>query len=145
MPKKPKATVVSTLKELLELQSHSHHDRRAIADYAQAWLENIGMDVSRHGEDSLPAICATNGSGGMILSGHLDTVPIGSQWTQDQGAVEGGRIYGRGAADMKGAVASMLHASTTLMRKKVPFTVFLTTDEEDKMTGAFALSELDLL
>ncbi len=145
MPRKPKATVVSTLKELLELESHSHHDRRLIADYAQDWLEKLDMDVSRHGETSLPAICATNGSGGVILSGHLDTVPIGTHWSRDQGEVEGGRIYGRGAADMKGAVASMLHAATILKRRKVPFTIFLTTDEEDKMTGAFALSELDLL
>jgi acetylornithine deacetylase/succinyl-diaminopimelate desuccinylase-like protein len=46
---------------------------------------------------------------------------------------------------MKGAVASMLHAAASLMREDVPFSVFLTTDEEDKMTGALALSDLDLL
>jgi acetylornithine deacetylase/succinyl-diaminopimelate desuccinylase-like protein len=98
-----------------------------------------------HGQESLPAICATNGSGGLILSGHLDTVPIGSGWERGQGEVVGGRIYGRGAADMKGAVASMLHSCIELMREDLRFSVFLTTDEEEKMTGAHALADLDLV
>jgi acetylornithine deacetylase/succinyl-diaminopimelate desuccinylase-like protein len=45
---------------------------------------------------------------------------------------------------MKGAVASMLHACNALMREDLRFSVFLTTDEEEKMTGAYALADLDL-
>jgi len=145
MEKRPSGSVVDTLRALLELPSHSHHDRAEIAGFAINWLEDLGLDVSLHGERSLPAICATNGEGGAIFSGHLDTVPVGNKWTREQGEVEGGRIFGRGSADMKGAVAAMLHASEALVRDDVPFSIFLTTDEEDKMTGARALSELDLL
>ncbi len=145
MGRRTKASVVKTLRELLEISSDSKDDKRRVVTYAKGWLEDVGMDVSIHGEKSMPAICATNGEGGIILSGHLDTVPIGDRWTRDQGEVEGGRIYGRGSADMKGAVASMLHASADLMKEDIVFSVFLTTDEEDKMTGAFSLSELDLL
>jgi succinyl-diaminopimelate desuccinylase len=47
-----------------------------------------------------------------ILSGHLDTYPIGDTagWTKDPlgGAVVDGRLYGRGSADMKGAVAVLI-------------------------------------
>ena len=54
------------------------------------------------------------GSGGgrsLLLSGHIDTVPRGSQtWTRDAfgGEVEGNRIYGRGSNDMKAGVATNL-------------------------------------
>ncbi len=48
----------------------------------------------------------------LILNGHLDTYPCGDRdaWTDDpfSGALRGGRIYGRGAADMKGGVACLL-------------------------------------
>ena len=51
------------------------------------------------------------GSGGgrsLVLSGHVDTVPVGTQpWTRDPfgGEVEGNRLYGRGSNDMKAGVA----------------------------------------
>lgn len=54
------------------------------------------------------------GKGGgrsLILSGHIDTVPRGTQpWTQDpfSGHVEGNRLYGRGSNDMKGGVGTNL-------------------------------------
>lgn len=54
------------------------------------------------------------GSGGgrsLVLSGHIDTVPRGSQaWTHDPfgGEVEGNRLYGRGSNDMKGGVGTNL-------------------------------------
>ena len=47
----------------------------------------------------------------LILSGHIDTVPKGTQpWTRDPfgGEIEGSRLYGRGSNDMKGGVATNL-------------------------------------
>jgi acetylornithine deacetylase/succinyl-diaminopimelate desuccinylase-like protein len=137
--------VVNTLLDLLAKPSAYGQDKYDILSYVMDWFSDQGMSVTLHGQESVPAICATNGSGGLILSGHLDTVPIGSGWEREQGEVEGGRIYGRGAADMKGAVASMLHSCVELMRDDLRFSVFLTTDEEEKMTGAYALAELDLV
>ncbi len=51
------------------------------------------------------------GGRSLVLSGHIDTVPVGSAcWTRDPfgAAVEGNRLYGRGANDMKGGVATNL-------------------------------------
>ncbi len=51
------------------------------------------------------------GGRSLVLSGHVDTVPKGTQnWTRDPfgGAIEGNRLYGRGANDMKGGVATNL-------------------------------------
>jgi acetylornithine deacetylase/succinyl-diaminopimelate desuccinylase-like protein len=145
MPRSSSNNVVSTLLELLAIRSDHAPGRTEIASFAYDWLEEIGMSVCTYGEQSMPALCATNGRGGLILSGHLDTVPEGTKWTREAGEVVAGRIYGRGAADMKGACASIFQAARLLMKDDVPFSVFLTTDEEDKMTGALALSELDVL
>ncbi len=54
------------------------------------------------------------GAGGgrsLVLSGHIDTVPAGAEpWTRDPfgGQIEGNRLYGRGANDMKGGIATNL-------------------------------------
>jgi len=65
-----------------------------------------------------PNVVATLGSGNgksIILNGHIDTVTQGplELWTRDpfHAEIEGGKIYGRGAADMKGGLAAMLMAS----------------------------------
>jgi acetylornithine deacetylase len=58
----------------------------------------------------------------LILSGHIDTVPRGTQdWTQDpfSGAVSGNRIYGRGSNDMKAGVAINLFAVECLQELKL--------------------------
>jgi acetylornithine deacetylase len=55
----------------------------------------------------------------LLLSGHIDTVPIGSApWTRDPfgGSVEGNFLYGRGAADMKGGVATNLFVMECLRK-----------------------------
>jgi acetylornithine deacetylase len=60
------------------------------------------------------------GAGGgrsLLLSGHIDTVPRGSQnWTRNPfgGAIEDGRLYGRGSSDMKAGVATNLFAAELL-------------------------------
>ena len=76
--------VVNTLLDLLSKPSAYGQDKYEIISYAMDWFSELGMSVTLHGQESLPAICATNGSGGLILSGHLDTVPIGSGWEREQ-------------------------------------------------------------
>ncbi len=65
------------------------------------------------------------GKGGrrLIFNGHLDVVPAGdpAQWEFPpyQGRLKNGRIYGRGASDMKGGIASFLHALSAIDRSKI--------------------------
>lgn len=59
----------------------------------------------------------------LILSGHVDTVPRGTQpWTRDpfSGHVDGNRIYGRGSNDMKAGVAINLFVFEAIQRLNVP-------------------------
>jgi succinyl-diaminopimelate desuccinylase len=79
------------------------------------------------------------GPGGrhLVLSGHLDTKPVGdAAWTVDPFAadVDGDRLYGLGSADMKGAVAAMLCAAAGLAEEppeRGRLTLLFTADEED--------------
>lgn len=125
-----------TLLELLAIDSDNRADKSAILAYVTERLEGCGMRVDRIGGSDTPAVLATVGGGGVVLSGHLDTVPIGEGWSRRQGEIDGDRVYGRGAADMKGAVAAMLHATAELAENDVPCSVALTTDEEERMLGA---------
>jgi succinyl-diaminopimelate desuccinylase len=92
-------------------------------------------------------ICTVEGGGGpgpvLAFEGHLDVVTEGDerQWTVDPyGAeVRGGRMYGRGSADMKSGVAAMLYG-TRALQLAGPFPgavrIFALADEEGMMLGA---------
>jgi acetylornithine deacetylase/succinyl-diaminopimelate desuccinylase-like protein len=131
--------VVKTLIDLMLIPSTDKDDKGPIIAYVSDFLRRCGVEVKVVGRPDAPAIAATYGFGGVGFSGHLDTVPLGENWTRDQGEVEGRTIYGRGAVDMKGACASMLHAARALVVEDVPFYILLTTDEETVMAGAEAL------
>ena len=75
------------------------------------------------------------------LNGHFDVVPAGAGWTVDPfgGVVRDGRIYGRGACDMKAGIAAALYAAEAIRRSGVELNgsidVSATVDEE---SGGFA-------
>lgn len=84
----------------------------------------------------------------MILSGHTDVVPVtGQQWASDPFALterpgnDGGRLYGRGTADMKGFIALVLALVPEMAARPlaVPLHLAFTHDEE---TGCFGAPEL---
>ena len=93
------------------------------------------------GDAGRPSIVATFGAGAgpsLAWNGHLDTVPAGSADTWSvppfAGTVEGGRLIGRGACDMKGPVAAALAAASALRRSGIglagSLTFHLAADEE---------------
>ncbi|HET7291991.1 MAG TPA: acetylornithine deacetylase/succinyl-diaminopimelate desuccinylase family protein [Vicinamibacteria bacterium] len=70
------------------------------------------------------------------LNGHLDVVPAGAGWTRDPfgGEIEGGRVWGRGASDMKAGLAAAIYSVEALRRAGVKpaggVEVSATVDEE---------------
>ncbi|WP_415383433.1 M20 family metallopeptidase [Halosimplex sp. TS25] len=91
-------------------------DTREIVDLIEAWLEPLDVETERFAVDpAKPNLLATvpgERDRTLLFDGHLDTVPFDAdQWSHDPlGERAGERIYGRGATDMKGAVAAMLVA-----------------------------------
>ena len=77
----------------------------------------------------------------LLLNGHLDTVGVGGMTDPFSGSVRRGRLYGRGAADMKAGVACILATAARLASAEVSgeLVVALTADEEHASLGMEAL------
>lgn len=127
-------------RELVKTPSAPKDDKKEIIEMVLRPLEKIGFQCETMGEADCPALLAFKGKGGVMLSGHLDTVPLGGGWTHEQGDVQGDLLFGRGSADMKGGCAAMLIAAEDLARTDTPLVLAFTTDEEHKMKGAEFIS-----
>ena len=111
------------------------------------WCETYGFDVEiLPVEPNKANLIATmgKGNGGLILSGHTDTVPYDdSHWNTDPFVATeiDNRIYGLGTADMKSFLAIALMAMQGVDRNKLesPLILLATADEESSMSGAKAL------
>ena len=92
---------------------------------------------------TIPAADGTD-SGGVVLSGHTDVVPVdGQEWSSAPFEVQirDGRLYGRGTADMKGFIAVALDAVPRMVATPLsePIHLALTYDEE---VGCFGGAEI---
>jgi putative selenium metabolism hydrolase len=110
--------LIAFLKDLIRIPSPSC-DEKQVAErvsaemravgFHEVWIDRIGNVVGRLGPGKGPRL---------LLDAHMDTVGVGdrSAWTHDPfGAeIEGDLLFGRGAADMKGALASMVYGAKVL-------------------------------
>jgi succinyl-diaminopimelate desuccinylase len=118
--------LIETTQKLVAVASpNPPGDVSAVAGIATSLLETIeGVRIARYetapGIINLVAVISGARPGRrLILSGHLDTFPIGEgQWTVPPlgGLMKEGRIYGRGVSDMKGGIAATLTAARVLAR-----------------------------
>ncbi len=83
---------------------------RAAAGFVKGWMESNGVILDTTEYHGLPVLQATVGTSGptVILHGHIDVVP--GKPEQFQPRVEGERLIGRGAYDMKGGLAAIMCA-----------------------------------
>lgn len=120
-------------------------DTREVVAIAQGFLERIpGVSLTRYiSEGPIENLVAVLDGGlpGLrtILSGHLDTYPIGDEakWTFDPlgGEISEGFMYGRGTADMKGGVAVLMEIMADWARRR-PFAgslVLALAGDEERM------------
>ncbi|HYD87082.1 MAG TPA: succinyl-diaminopimelate desuccinylase [Vitreimonas sp.] len=107
-------------------------------DVAQAALDALGFKTQRLKFGAVDNLYARLGAArpNFCFAGHVDVVPPGSGWTSDPFAAEvrNGFLYGRGAADMKTAIAAMIVATESFLAAKGPpdgsISFLLTCDEE---------------
>ena len=96
---------------LITYDTSSIDGLRAAAGFVKGWLEAREIDVEDHDFNGLPVLTAEIGprdAPDVVLHGHLDVVP--GRPEQFTPRVEGDRLIGRGAYDMKGALAAMMCA-----------------------------------
>jgi acetylornithine deacetylase len=122
----------------------SGRGERVIADLVVKILSDLNLDVQLHESvDGRPSIVGvlkgTGGGRSLMLNGHLDTVGPGNMEHPFEPRIEDGRLYGRGAYDMKGALAACIGSAAALIhsgqRLKGDLVLAMVADEEDASLG----------
>jgi len=142
------------LSRLIAFDTTSRNSNLPLIKSVQDELVKQGVDCritlsqDKQKANLLATIPAANGdlTGGVVLSGHTDVVPVdGQQWDTDPfvATQKEGRVYGRGTCDMKGFVAVMLGLVPTLLKTKLtqPVRLAFSYDEEVGCKGVPALIE----
>src|SRR6201986_3013731 len=114
-------------KQLISFDTTSRGSNLALIDFAQELLEGAGarcrrsFDATRR-KANLSATLGPDESGGYVLSGHTDVVPVdGQEWSSDPFRAEtrDGKLFGRGACDMKGFVGVALSLAPEIAKAKL--------------------------
>lgn len=149
--------MVTMLTELIACPSVSctaaHWDQSNlnVIEKLETWLSGLGfttevMPVPGHpGKANLIATLGS-GPGGLVLSGHTDTVPYNAElWNSDPFRLteKDNRFYGLGTCDMKGFFPIAIEAARKFTDQTLqqPLIILATADEESSMNGARALAE----
>lgn len=140
---------VAMLDRLVAFDTTSRNSNLELIDFVAGYLSGHGVDaeILRDRNQPKASLFATVGPGdvgGVILSGHTDVVPVdGQAWSTDpfRLTAAGGRLYARGAADMKGflAVALALVPDMLAADLKQPIHLALSYDEEVGCSGVHDL------
>ena len=142
---------VELLARLVSFDTTSRNSNLPLIAYVREYLDThripyrISSDTSGE-KANIHAIIGPQRPGGVALSGHVDTVPVdGQAWSADPFTLRrsDGRLYARGAADMKGFVAACLAAVPEMKARNLvrPLHLFISYDEEVGCHGAKRLIE----
>jgi acetylornithine deacetylase len=140
---------VSILRDLIGFDTTSHRSNLEMVDWIVSFLEpykprlRLSYDDARAKANILASFGPQVG-GGVVLSGHLDVVPVdGQSWSSNPFALmeRDGRLFGRGTADMKGFIAACLAAVPRWAEAPMsrPIHLAMSYDEE---VGCFGVPRL---
>jgi succinyl-diaminopimelate desuccinylase len=130
--------IIQLASEVISIPSITGNEKK-VMEYAKGLLEDLGVAIEIHGTEERPILygCLNpEADKQLIFNGHLDVVPIArpEAWTKDPWTpvVEDGKLYGRGATDMKASCAVMIHLLEIVKQLDLPISVgvHLVPDEE---------------
>ncbi|HEY7356627.1 MAG TPA: ArgE/DapE family deacylase [Ktedonobacterales bacterium] len=114
----------------------------AIARFVATWLEQAGFEVTLDepapGRPSVVGVARGSGGGrSLLLNAHMDTVGVTGMEHPHEPRIEGNRLYGRGAYDMKGGLAAIMLAAARAQQRGLRGDVIVTavSDEEYASIG----------
>ena len=140
--------VIQTLSKMVAMPTVSNRPLTALASYLAERAEHAGFRVHRFetspGKSNIVAIAGPERDGGLVISGHMDVVPVdGQNWSSDPFVLRetSGRLHGRGTCDMKGFIAAVIEATNPSMVAQLqrPLALIWTHDEEVGCLGSAAL------
>jgi acetylornithine deacetylase len=142
-------TQTTLIKDLIRFDTTSSNSNLRLIEHVANRLDGTGATVTlTHNADGTKAnLIATVGpqdaAGGIILSGHTDTVPVeGQNWstTPYEVSEQDGKLFARGSVDMKGfnalALSQLIDTAENQSQLQRPLSVLLTYDEEIGCFGA---------
>jgi acetylornithine deacetylase len=142
-------SAVELVKTLIAFDTTSRGSNLELIAFAQKLLEKAGARCrlthdATGAKANLFATLGPDGDGGFVLSGHTDVVPVdGQDWTSNpfRPEIRGGKLYGRGACDMKGFVGTALSLLPEMARAKLkrPLHFAFSYDEEMGCVGVRGL------
>jgi acetylornithine deacetylase len=119
-----------------------------IADFVAAWLERAGLEIETiepvPGRPSVVGVLHGSGGGrSLMLNAHMDTVGAGGMKDAFTPVVRDGRVYGRGASDMKASLAACMLTAHEAAKRKLKGDLIITavSDEEVASLGTIAVLE----
>lgn len=140
--------IVELLQQLVEIDSVNPSlvagaaGEDQIASHVSQWATRAGLDVERlEATPGRPSVLVRGGRRGegrtLLLCGHLDTVGVGGMTAPHTPRIDGDRLYGRGAYDMKGGLAAALVACRDASRAGIAGEVVVAAvaDEEHASIG----------
>ena len=145
----PTASSLAMIDRLIGFPTVSRDSNLGLIEYARDELARLGVranliyDAARNKANLFATLSAEPDrikTGGLVLSGHTDTVPVdGQDWSSDPFVADhrNRRIHGRGTADMKGFIAIALTAVPKFLaaQERLPLHLSLTYDEETTFFG----------
>lgn len=134
---------VTVLERLVGFESISARPNLELVGYVRDYLAARGVDAHLSYDDTgnranLHATIGPAVDGGVVLNGHTDVVPVeGQVWTSDPFRLveRDGRLYGRGAVDMKGFLACMLASVPAWQAKPLKRPVHLSMCYDEEIGG----------
>lgn len=114
--------VVQVARDLVRIPSLTTREGRGVLEYLERWFDDLGISYRENPADDGRASLfvdhgAVDGPGRYIFNGHQDTKPVDGMTVDPFGGeIRDGRMYGRGACDMKSGLAAVLCAFKALVR-----------------------------
>ena len=153
-----KKRLIKTIQKLISLDSQNPPgDERKIAKFVAKYLKDLGLKIktytfSNKRVNVLATLQGAKRSKSLLLTPHLDTVPAGTSWKTPalKAKIIGNRIYGLGATDCKGNLASALEAISAIVEDGIKLDynlIFAATADEESGSdlGLIPLLERKLL
>ena len=130
--------MIDQLRRLINFQSYSGKEK-PILEHIKTQLERDDIEPFFQKDNLVVKLAGEDHTRAFIFNGHVDVVDVGdiSKWKHNPwaGEVVNGRIYGRGASDMKGGILTMMETAKFLKRRgKIPTDVlfaFVVKEETD--------------
>lgn len=136
-----KNRLIKTIQKLISIDSQNPPgDESKVAGFVSDYLRGLGLDVKtlsfKSKRDNVIAVLKGQSEKSLLITPHLDTVPAGKNWKREPfaGEIRGDKIYGLGATDCKGNLASALEAIHSLVEGGVTLKynlVFAATSDEE--------------